>query len=202
MFTKNSIDPKARIKFTAIVGQDQAWWSYYVHYKSAIDVLVKSIEDGTPINTVSLPLLFLVRHCLEIGFKANIVKLVTISGDKLKMADKDVNTHSLISLYDIFQTHLKIIRKSLIIDIKTSETIDNYLKEIEKLKDIFHNLDQGSYNFRYPVDKKGKQNFNWNEQINIADIIELFYKLQPFILFTDSVLSEYGAFHNDQDFHT
>lgn len=202
MFTKNSIDPKARIKFTAYIGQDQTWWSYYVHYKSAIDVLVKSIEDGTPVNTVSLPLLFLVRHCLEIGFKANILKLETVSDAQLKMVDKYANTHSLSTLYGIFQTHLKAIQKSIITDIKTNQTIDVYLVEIERLKDIFHNLDYGSYHFRYPVNNQGKQNFDWNEQINIADIIELFYRLQPFILFTDSVLAEYGAFYNDQDIHT
>jgi hypothetical protein len=79
MFGKNSIDPKKKPQFTAYIGLDRNWWHYYHHYKSAIDFLVEGIEENLPVNTVSSPLLFLIRHCLEIGFKANILKLETVS---------------------------------------------------------------------------------------------------------------------------
>ena len=74
------------------------------------------------------------------------------------------------------------------------EIISQYLNETENLKNILHNLDKGSYNFRYPVDTNHNYNFEWDEEVNIADIVEAFYKLQPFILFTDAVLYEYGVF--------
>ncbi len=72
--------------------------------------------------------------------------------------------------------------------------MDEYLNETEKLKNILHQLDKGSYNFRYPVDTDGNYNFEWDEQVNIADIVDAFYKLQPFMIFTDQVLYEHGVF--------
>jgi hypothetical protein len=194
MFAKSSIDPKKKHKFTAHIGYDQNWWSYYNHYKSAIDFLVEGIEGNLPVNTVSFPLLFSIRHCLELGFKANILKLETISEAHPNLSLKGGKSHSLEHLYSIFEAHLTEIQKKANIEHSLKETITNYLIETDKLKSVLHTLDKGSYNFRYPVDTDGIYNFEWNTELNVDEIVEAFYKIQPFIVFTDAVLYEHGVF--------
>jgi hypothetical protein len=194
MLVKSSIDTKKRFKFTAYIGLDRNWWHYYNHYKSAIDHLVIGIEGSLPVNTVSSSLLFLVRHCLELGFKANILKLETISDARPKLTFKGGNSHSLEHLYSVFKDHLVKIQNTHNIEPSIRQKMDEYLNETEKLKNILHQLDKGSYNFRYPVDTDGNYNFEWDEQVNIADIVDAFYKLQPFMIFTDQVLYEHGVF--------
>jgi len=194
MFTKNTINKTKKAKFTAYIGLDRNWWHYYSNYKSAIDFLVEGIENNLSVNTVSSPLLFLIRHSLELGFKANILKLEMVSTARPKLKLKGPNSHSLESLYDIFKAHLVEIQKNHEIEISIKGVIEDYLKTTEQLKNILHELDKGSYNFRYPVDTENNFNFERNAQINIADIVEAFYELQPFLIFTDQVLYEHGVF--------
>ncbi len=194
MFAKNSIDLKKKYKFNAHIGLDRNWWRYYSHYKSTIDHLVESIENKLPVNTVSISLLFLIRHCLELGFKANILKLEKVSNACPKLTFKGGNSHSLEKLFTIFKDHLNQILETNDIDISVRKKIQEYLCNAEKLKDTLHQLDKGSYNFRYPLDTEGRPNFEWDKQVNIADIVEDFYQLQPFIVFTDQVLYEQGVF--------
>ena len=194
MFAKTSIDTTKKFKFTAYIGLDRNWWQYYSHYKSAIDHLIEGVEGNLPVNTVSSPLLFLIRHCLELGFKANILKLETVSNARPKLTFKDGNSHSLEHLYGIFKDHLFEIQKNHDIEQSIKEAMNEFLNQTESLKNILHQLDKASYNFRYPVDTDGNYNFEWDEQVNIADIVDAFYKLQPFIVFTDQVLYEHGVF--------
>lgn len=194
MFGKNSINTTKKYKFTAYIGLDRNWWHYYHHYKSTIDHLVEGIESNLPVNTISSPLLFLIRHCLELGFKANILKLETVSNAKPKLTFKGGNSHSLENLYNIFKAHLIEIQKTHDIEASVKDAIEKYLQETEELKNTLHQLDKGSYNFRYPVDTEGNYNFEWDTDVNIADIVAAFYKLQPFLVFTDQVLYEHGVF--------
>ncbi len=194
MFGKNEIDITKKFKFTAHIGLDRNWWNYYHHYKSVIDYLVEGVEGNLPVNTISSPLMFLIRHCLELGFKANILKLETVSNARPSLKFKDGDGHSLENLYDIFKAHLIEIQTINDIEQSITDTIANYLNDTEKLKNTLHQLDKGSYNFRYPVDTEGNFNFEWDEQVNIADIVDAFYKLQPFLVFIDQVLYEHGVF--------
>ena len=94
----------------------------------------------------------------------------------------------------LFKAHLIEIQKTHDIEASIKDALTDYLKDTEKLKDTLHQLDKGSYNFRYPVDTDRNSNFEWDEQVNIADIVDAFYKLQPFLVFIDQVLYEHGVF--------
>ncbi len=165
---KDSIDVKNKWKFDAYLGQD--WWLYYSHYKTALDELVILIEGNLPVNTVALPTLFLIRHGMELGLKANIIRMEKVSNARPILTFQGKNSHSIEAHYDIFIAHLTEIRKLISLEKIDSDKINDYIKKIEPLKVILHNLDKGSYNFRYPINSHGVNNFGLNEKVNIAEM--------------------------------
>ncbi len=191
---KNSINPKAKWKFDSYIGFNKSWWSYYTQYKNVIDEIVNKIEQDTPIDTVSLPLLFLIRHSLEIALKANILKLEQVNCDVGKIKLSGTKYHSIEILFEKFKEHLNKVKKNFNLNQEVIKQIDDYLTKFSPMVDKFHELDQGSYNFRYPVDTKGEQNFTWDTRENISEIIDIYYSIQPFLVFTENVLDEEGVF--------
>jgi hypothetical protein len=188
------IDPKKRYKFESYISWNTNWWHYYSQYKNVIDEIVGGIENNTPIDTVSLPLLFLIRHSIELGLKSNILKLEGVNTKIEKIKLSGTKYHSLENLFKKFVEHLKQIMKEKKISQSIKSAIDNYLTQFEPLKDILHGLDEGSFNFRYPVDTGGNLNFDRNDKVNVADIVDMYYKIQPFLVFTETVLYEEGVF--------
>ncbi|AOW19387.1 hypothetical protein [Urechidicola croceus] len=191
---QNEIENKNKHKFNSYLGYNRDWWSYYSQYKNAIDELVNGIENNIPIDTISLPLLFMIRHSIEIGLKANILKLQKVNPEIKEISLGGTKSHSIEILYNKFEEHLILTIKNSEIRKTIIGEINGYLKKFKPLKNKLHNLDKGSFNFRYPVDTNGNYNFEWDEKENIADIINLYYKIQPFLLFTNRVLYEEGVF--------
>ncbi|MEO6719737.1 MAG: hypothetical protein ABIN67_05185 [Ferruginibacter sp.] len=185
------MDKKSEVKFKAEIGQVRTWWNYYLHYKTALDFIVEGVENNLPINTISLPAAFLIRHSLELILKANILKLETVSSARKKLK---LDTHNLKVLYKIFSDHLLFILNHKAIDAKLIERIKEGLIKTEKLKNILHELDEGSFNFRYPVDKENKNNFKEDKVIQVAEIVKAFYEVQDFLVFVDAALYEQGVF--------
>ena len=190
---QNPIDSKKKWKFDSYIGRNTSWWHYYSQYKEVIDEIVANIEKNTPIDTVSLPLLFLIRHSLELGLKANILKLEPVNNvEKIKLSGS--NSHSLEFLYNRFTQHLETVKNKYKISTEIRNQIDDYLQDFALLKDKLHKLDKGSFSFRYPVDTNGDYNFTWDTRENLSEIIDLYYKIQPFLVFTETVLYEEGVF--------
>jgi len=191
---QNPINPQLKWRFDSYIGYNRSWWSYYTQYKNVIDELVNKIEQGTPIDTVSLPLLFLIRHSLEIALKANILKLEKVNHDIEKIKLKGTKYHSIENLFNKFKEHLTKIKIGFNLDKNIIAQIDDYLEKCSPMVTKFKKLDQGSFNFRYPVDTNGNYNFTWDTRENISDIIDLYYSIQPFLIFTENVLQDEGVF--------
>lgn len=189
----NPIEERHKHRFDAYLGYNTSWWHFYNDYRIAVDDIVTSIESGeNPIDTVALPLLFLVRHSIELGLKANILQFQKINKkiDKIKLGGKD--SHSIEFLYDKFMEHLDKITKKHKINKDILKQIKEYKSKFDPLKIKLHNLDKGSYCFRYPVDIYGNRNFTWNTRENLFEILNLYYAIQPFILYTTDVLEDIG----------
>jgi hypothetical protein len=182
---QNPINPKLKWRFDSYIGYNRSWWSYYTQYKNVIDELVNKIEQDTPIDTVALPLLFLIRHSLEIALKANILKFEKVNHDVEKIKLKGTKYHSIENLFNKFKEHLNKIKKGFNIERNIVVQIDDYLEKCTPMVTKFQKLDKGSFNFRYPVDTNGNYNFAWDTRINISDIIDLYYSIHPFLIFTE-----------------
>lgn len=191
---QNEIESKNKHKFNSYLGYNRDWWHYYAQYKNAIDELVNGIEKNIPIDTISLPLLFMIRHSIEIGLKANILKLQKISPEIKEIILGGTESHSIEILYNKFEEHLIFVIKNSEIRKNIIEEINGYLKMFKPLKIKLNKLDKGSFNFRYPINTNGSYSFEWDKEENISEIINLYYKIQPFLLFTNRILYEEGAF--------
>ncbi len=188
------ISIKNKHRFTSYIGLNQSWWDYYTQYKITVDKIVSLIESGTPVDTVSLPLLFLTRHSIELGLKANIFVFQKINSIIPKIKLNGAKSHSIEFLHSKFEEHINAILKEKKVTQKTRDEILSYLEKVEQLKDVIHRLDEVSFNFRYPVDTKEVPNFERKEVVQIDEIIEVYYKIHSFILFTENVLTVEGVF--------
>ena len=112
--------------------------------------------------------------------------------EKIKLSGS--NSHSLEFLYNRFTQHLETVKNKYKISTEIRNQIDDYLQDFALLKDKLHKLDKGSFSFRYPVDTNGDYNFTWDTRENLSEIIDLYYKIQPFLVFTETVLYEEGVF--------
>lgn len=194
MYKKNEmITKKDKWKYDSHLGYKRSWWQYYHNYKNVVDEIVNNIDNRKIIiDTVSLPLLFLIRHSLELGLKANILMFERINAEIKKISLNGPRSHSLDNLYNKFIEHLNCIKNKYEIRPEILAQMNNYLENFDPLRIKLHCLDKGSFNFRYPVDTKGKYNFSWDTKENIADILNLFNNIEPFLLFTEAVLIEEG----------
>jgi hypothetical protein len=168
------------------------------HIRTQYDEVIEYIVEGLlfenyDINKVYLPLLFLIRHSLELALKFNLQNAKKLTLDKVPTKDYD-EMHSLSQLYNCFggkDGYLAKLDLSKMPD-ETKQQFYLYKKQYEGLNDIVHQLDNNSTFFRFPVDKKGKlHTLNMNGQ-TLGKILQLYYLTDPFITFTVDVLENDG----------
>ncbi len=192
------MDNKARAtraKFEAYIGRYLNFWSYLNAYQTAFNGLVDDVDQNRiSIDTVAYPMLFMARHSLELGFKANIRYFEKYS-ERKDFTNSD--SHNLKDLFNGFKLHINATVKALKVkhDIDVEEgdmkEFDNYCAEVEKLTVQFDILDRGSYIFRYPVDKKNNVVFEYSDTINLLDIKEVFDKSMILLRYTADVFAKY-----------
>lgn len=135
-------------------------------------------------------MLFLLRHSLELGLKANILYFETRNNDIEKIRFNGKYSHSIEFLYDKFTEHIDFIVIKLSFNKDILEQLEIYKSKLLHVKNKLHSLDSNSICFRYPIDKKGKNNFDWNTREDLLEIVNLYYDIQPFILYTSNVFDE------------
>lgn len=194
-------DKYTRSRFDAYLGHYINFWSYLGTYRNAFKALIESVENsGSHVDHLAYPILFIARHCLELGFKANIRYFLTYSG---KDDYKKAGTHDLEKLFGAFKLHVASTIKNLKdkygieIDKTDLDEFNKYCKEVDKLTNIFHLLDKQSDSFRYPVDKEDKDSFEHSERINILDVKDLYEKSMILLLHTSDVFAKYTDYADE-----
>lgn len=156
-------------------------------YDLLFELILKGIlNDEVPVGKVYLPLLFYIRHSLELAFKDSLYKLIQLPPSISK--SKIDSEHSLLSLYN------RLISRLEIIDISSCgpELGEKYRSQIETLKNLtntIHILDNNSRAFRFPFDNNS--NPITLRDIDLQSIIKDFYEI-------DSLLTFYVDFLEDQ----
>jgi len=151
-------------------------YTYAMQYKKSFNILYDANEA---VDTIALPMLYSLRHYLELILKANIEYFYEFSE-----LDDMVNTqeHKLFPLAHAFEKHWKKVILKFNIDIDDLE----YFKNLYKLLEIINLLDKNSMGFRYAYSKKtenidAKKHFEWMKQIDIFAIKNLFDKVTPLL---------------------
>ena len=158
---------------------------YAMQYEKSFNILYDANEA---IDTIALPMLYSLRHYLELILKANIEYFHKFS----KLNDM-VNSeeHKLFPLAHAFEKHWNKVIEKFNIKIDDSE----YFKNLYKLVEIINLLDKNSMGFRYAYtkkrdDNKPKKHFDWMKTIDIFEIKKLFDKVTPLLDYSMDVFED------------
>lgn len=182
-------------QFTASLGSNASFMGYMGSYKRAFDALMEQVHSsGHSVDLLAYPILFIARHCLELGFKTNIRYFAQYSerDDHIKSG-----SHDLRDLFTAFKLHVNSAIKNIEarvgspVDKETIQEFKNYCKKVEKLTSVFQPLDQHSDRFRYPVNKQNQEHVEPEATINLLDVQELIEESMVLLAYTAAVFGRY-----------
>ncbi|MBR1626674.1 MAG: hypothetical protein IJ681_05970 [Bacteroidales bacterium] len=150
-------------------------------YDSMANLLCEGIINSELlVDDIYLPLLFLIRHSLELGLKGNLYEV--------KFKNKG---HSPVSLYSDFNHFIE----DALLNIKEKDLFEETFVKNEKLLNLtskIKNIDNNSQYFRFPVDQNGHYTNAIQNDIILLDLLDLYYETDSFLSFAIPVLQEYG----------
>ena len=167
-----------KINLTLLLNE-RGWYHTLIEYIYAVDILYKN----TTSDKISAPLLYLVRHSIEIGLKSTILYLCEKSELNSMCTEGKLHGHKLPRLYNCFNQHWQNIIKKY--DFKNQgKTVkdiindtDKYKKELKELIDFFDQYDQESTLLRYgnkkPIEIEQKYSFLENEYSGTVALIDV-----------------------------
>ena len=196
-FTNASTDKKLQWELTFHTIGDDPLWIIGTQYDVAISDILQAIrERKISINDVYLPLLFFLRHSLELKLKASIIDLGNVVNEQDR--SKVNHTHSVKLLYDIFQDFVDCAIKN-IQDLNLKEESIAFQKVTEQYKDAIQSLDANSYLFRFPKDRKGNDADFIPKSDCVSEILKLYRKSDSFLCYAVGVLYQAGVLKIGED---
>lgn len=156
------------------------------HFDFTLDTLVCGItNDELDVNDVYLPILFIIRHGIELAIKNNLFDLgEALSQDSIKTLN---NEHSLFQLYKLLAKYVDEAIYHIPKDDPFRDESNKYNSKLIKLKNLVHKFDAKSYAFRYPSEKNLKFK---KDEVLLA--LQLYYETDAFLSNAVLVLFEAG----------
>ena len=162
-----------KIEKTAFIcSLESSGYGYAIQYKEAYKLLYKT----KTIDSIAIPILFLIRHYLELILKANIKYFAKYSESNSMIKEID-NKHDLLPLSNSFKEHWTKVKKTYNLNINDTE----YFNKLDELIKKFNELDKKSFSFRYPCDKEGNPNLDATKPIDIYGIKKLVDEILPLL---------------------
>ncbi|MCD0493136.1 hypothetical protein LQD23_12620 [Chromobacterium violaceum] len=168
--------------------QHDDWEKYYSQYKFIVTMAFETAWRGS-CTGIYIPLLFLIRHTLEIGYKTNLRFLNTLLDPEEKTAYS--NDHKLEKLHEKFKETVEKINKKKDLPQGFMNEFESQVTKLEKFKDSLHAIDSGSTTFRYPEKVNGNPSIENPTIINLIDIKEAFDDATTVLTFTHDVITDY-----------
>jgi len=178
----------------AHVGLYQSFGAYLNSYEFVVEHLFAGItQHNQPVDVVAPPLLFLMRHAMELGYKFTLWELHEMNGEPYDA--KAYGNHKLRELHAALRAqHAKAITKYELPDNEVSN-FDEYCQKTEAGMKQFEALDGTSFNFRYPIDKTGMPNFSRDQTVDLRAVKQSFDDAMILLRHTADVLGEYVDIH-------
>jgi hypothetical protein len=172
-------------KLQAYIGYSHSDMNLVGQYGNAVDILVNHIiEKGNQIDLIAHPLLYLMRHSIELALKVNIQYLNKYS----KLGIGKIKTHSIDALFVEFERHYNKIAIEL--DFK-KELNDEYQKHAIELRELIQKLGTDWSSFRYVYSQKGNKVFKDSEILNIYEVKRKFDTSRIFLIHVSDVISPF-----------
>lgn len=189
--TAEFIDPEnkhVRYQFTAYVGHVHSEMSVLRQYEAAINIIVRNLkETGTRLDVVSYPVLYMMRHSLEIGYKTNLFHLKKYSGREI--SKKILESHDLSKLHSEFKEHFDAISSKLSFDKELVLQFYEYYDPTTELVQILKPTEASA--FRYVTDVKGKSIFSGTDTMDVGMIKGRYDNAITMLSHTADIISTY-----------
>lgn len=181
----NQINNRELDRLTAYLGHSYSDMNLVGQYENALDILINQIiKEKHRVDTIAHPLLYLMRHSIELGLKENIKYLKKYS----KLPFSKSKTHTLSDLFTEFEKHyIKIATENNF----ETELKEEYNKYTSDLKDVIKTLGEEASSFRYIYATDGKKAFANSETINIYELKKKYDNSLVFITHTADAISPY-----------
>lgn len=172
-------------KLTAYIGQSYSDMNLVGQYENAVDILINQIiEEKHRVDTIAHPLLYLMRHSIELGLKENIKYLKKYS----KLPILKSKTHTLSDLFSEFEKHYSKIAIENNFEIELKEEYNKYTSD---LKDVINALGEEASSFRYVYANDEKKVFANSDTINVYELKKKYDNSLVFISHNADVISPY-----------
>lgn len=186
---QNTINPKDKIlrhELSFYTNECRGLGNIRSHFDFTLDTLVCGItNEELNVNEVYLPILFLIRHGIELAIKDSLLDLGNVlSYDSIIALNKE---HNLFQLYKLLAEYVDRAIKRIPVSEKLREESEKYNSSLIILKDFIHKFDAKSYAFRYPSDKSLKF-----EKEVLLTALKLYYETDAFLSNAVMVLFEAG----------
>ncbi len=164
---------------SSLIGDNFDDYSLARQYQNAYKVLLSST---LAIDTIAMPILYLIRHYLELLLKINIEYFSNYSNSNCYLT-KSTDTHELKKLNEAFFHHYNRAVENIVLNI-SDEEIDNVKNALSNIIDRLDDIDKSSQSFRYVYDKKKKRQFEKSQYIDFHELIALLEEGEKILLYS------------------
>lgn len=181
----DNLTERDKDKLTAFIGYFHYDLNLVGQYENAINILINEIiEEKSRIDVIAFPLLYLMRHTIELALKENIKYLKKYS----KLNFGKLNTHTLTELVLKFETHYNKISIENNFETELNEEFTKYLTD---LKIVISELGIDASSFRYIHSTDGTKIFNSSASVKIYELKIKFDNSIVFLTHTADAISQY-----------
>ena len=138
--------------FTAFLGNYPKFSTYVAFYENAVETLFKKVSQGNETaDIVGLPLLFLMRHTLELGYKYSLFRLCALNTTIFDPKNlKNGEGHSLVKLHKRLGVEYQTAIGNGSLPESDKESFNEHYTLTELSMKRFEALDASSTKTRFP----------------------------------------------------
>jgi hypothetical protein len=179
----------------AHVGIYQNFGAYMAFYETAVERLFDVLQSGAETSdTLAMPILALMRHSMELGYKYSLWELHQMMDEKFD--SQKYGHHELPSLHKSLYDYFKRTVEHYRLPDHVMDGFEKYRLKTETAMQKFSALDKLSFSFRYPIDKKsGGVNFGLHTTIDLSQMRQLYDEAMILLRHTADVVGEYVDIH-------
>jgi hypothetical protein len=182
-----------KYQFTAYIGHVFSEMGLLGEYENAINIIIKDLKaTKTRIDVVAHPVLYMMRHSLELGYKSNFEYFEPYSNRRT--SKKIFECHDLQKLHVEFKEHFDLINTELNFDKDLVAEFNKYYNQTTTLINQLGSTEASS--FRYTKNTKGQRIFQSTETKDIGAIKELYDNAITMLAHTSDLISPYTDYKN------
>ncbi len=141
--------------FNARIGRSANFGAYLALYEHAVERLYCEVsEHNETADMAGIPLLFLMRHTMELGYKFSLFHLCELNGSSFTPEAKGCEGHSFDKLHKRLRLEYSKALSTGHVAAKDHEVIEEYFAATERAIKLFDALDEKSTKLRYPIDRQ------------------------------------------------